>query len=641
MAVRTGSKLTDGARDGRSAGEWLLAVGLAAAALTPFAYAFWYWSSATARFDIPRFAGVMGAGALACVAIALGASGGVGAYVRKRWAIALALVAGVSVLSAALSSQPAQLLTYGAERSYMSVAVWCALCAIGFAAALPAGRWLHRWLLTVVVVGSCGVVVLGAVELQQRGEFSAGLGNGNFAGTVIAGAIPLAVLLLWAARGLTRLLWATALGLLLVGIVLSRSATVAAVVFAQFVVVAACAPQLLGAGSTTARRVARYAAAAAVALAATLFLAWRVVPTLLPSSLVALLDAEITGPTYLSRVEHWRLAARTFAAHPLFGAGPDGLDAASQAVMTRGFVTSHQVIDGIGMLQRDPHSLPVLIAASAGIAGLAAAVFLAYTWGRGVAVGLRQLRGARRDGVALLGLSAVSVFACMLLIPWSIRYGALPALLGGLALAAARSFEPTAERTPSARPGWLRIAGAAGLYAVAVVFVLLGASAWASQSALVRAQSAMDATTAAGYARQATQYAPTRLFAHDRYLSYLGEGLNSGTVSPQVFMTEYARVPAAFHGYAPYEVAVARDALDYVFRFKGPDDLGLWATGLAEKAVVIAPALPEAQVEAARAAIVRGNDALAVQLLDSAATTGYEPERIAQYRRYLAPPAGE
>lgn len=625
------------ASDSKAAGG-LLRAALAVAALSPLAYAFWFRYSTVARFDVPRFAAMSAVLALMCAWLMFGGSLREAREHAGQWALALACVAGVAVVSALVSGQAAQSLTYGAERSFMSAPVWIASCLTAFVVSLPSARRNHRLVISILVVGAAAFVAAGAYERLRYDKFSGMLGNGNFVGAMVVTALPLSLLMLKASGTRARPVWWIAFAMLLAGVALSQSVTAIAVLVTQVIAITVLAPEIVVGHGGSGQRTLRWGVGACVTLLLAVLLAWVVAPGVLPPQVRGTLDEQLAGPTFESRMSSWSVAWSIFLDRPLLGAGPDGLDRASQPFLSARYITrNHPGDTGVVALMRDPHNLVLLGAASIGLLGLAAIGWLAWVWGREVVDGYRAASGRRKESVFLLSLATVSFVGSMMLVPWSVRYAAAPALVAGMAFSAARGTLGDRSRRPAplafGQVGAIRIL----LAATAGASVLLGVTLWASQSAIARSEIAFDVTTAQSLARSATRLTPTRLAAWSAYVDTSGEMMQSGLLSPEQFIAIHDSAPSAFTAYAPYEAMTARHCFDYVNRFRGPERLAAFGAAASDRAITAAPGLPEAQVQAARAAIYRGDAARATQLLRQAEDLGFDPRMIAEVRSQIQP----
>ncbi len=614
----------------------LLGAGLSVAAFSPYV---WFPYGSDRPYDVPRFVALMVAAALVGFGLARAPVGG-SEGLHRAWGRALLGGSIAAALSAILGVMPSQSLTYGAELSWMGLPVWLSLAGISFVASRPHAQSGWRRVAGILVAGAAASAVLGVADRLGGGSAASIFGNGNYLGTVTVSCIPLALLLAHASGGWVRTLWTAALAALVAGTVASVSATAIAVLLGQAIVLAVGTPRLLGICGSRQTRAVRIAGLVVAGMTALIGVLWVAAPDALPASVRTTLDAEITGGSAQTRVARWEVALRVFQRYPLLGVGPDALDVASQPIMTERYIGGGEgVTDGVVMLLRDPHALPLLIADSFGALGLVAAIAIALAWTMTVKRGLAALNGDRRDALLLMALSTTSFFACLLLVPWTIRFAALPALVAGVSVGMAMHE----GRTPSGgaripvrlRPSRLLAA------TVAVTACVLGVSAAAGEHASVTAGASRSPEEAREAAGRAARVQPTRAAAWQRTIDVTGELMLAGMASPDDFVAAYDRAPAMLHAYGPHEVSTARIALDHVLINGGTRAMALWAADVADAALERAPRLPEVQVEAARAALVRGDTARAAALLDSAERLGYPMPRIELYRFYLAQVEGD
>lgn len=614
------------------AAEWLFTTALVLAAASPFAAI----PSPDVEYLVNlRFVSLMLSAALMLAALGVGGIRQIPDHLRS-WTLALAAFAAVAVVSASFSGRPAQLLTYGAEKSAMGAPTWVALAVIAWGAALSPARRLRSLVFGVLVGGACLAVLSGTSEWLAGGPVTGTFGNGNYLGTGVVVCLPLALVLVRATTGWLRAAAGIAAAYLVWGVSISGSATVLAVLCTQLVVAGIFAPRLVGARSDRARRLARGVAAVVLLLLVAAFVLWRAAPATLPAQAVRVLDEQVAGPTLLSRAALWKMGLTIWTDSPVLGAGPDGLDIASQRYLTEDYVSRSVADEGMGILLRDPHLLPLLLLSTLGVVGLAAGVWVGVAWARTVKATLPSRDDTRRDESLLILGACASFILCMLLIPWVVRYGAMPALISGLALASG-SPQPGARPARLATPSWVtgRLIRAASI-ALACLFAWLGASAAVGQYAITRSTVTADPQDSLVMARLARRAQPTRSAAVQREAEVTGELMLGELAEPDMLVDAYELVPETHRSAAPFEAAIARSALDHIVLYGGTKPFLDWASAVAESAASRAPGHPEAQMEIAHAMILRGQTDEAARLIDRAEAVDYPPPRVAVYRYYIA-----
>ncbi len=630
-----GKKSSDPAKP--STAERIFFAGLVLAALSPFV---WMPSPDLEYVGNLRFVGLMLSAGLLLLALAAQRTRWPRVEFRL-WAGGLAALSAVAVFSAVAGESRLSQLTFGAELSRMSAPTWLALCLIALCATLPVARRRSVVLLSILVAGACVAVVVGTWQYVRGGFVSGLFANGNFLGTVVVCCVPVALLLARRLTGPRRIVALCALALLAWGLWIAGSATVWAVACVQILVLAALAPHLAGVYSPKVRAVLRGVALVGVAIGVAVLVAWRVAPVVLPQRVAVTLDTQVAGPTLLSRMALWDMALRIWAEHPLIGVGPDGLDLATQSHLNQNYLMRSVVDDGTRMLMRDPHLLPLLLASTFGLVGLAAALSVAVGWALALRRSLQPAGQPGRDGALLLAAGTVSFFACMLLIPWSIRFGALPSLMAGLSLGSAPGDTSPDPRTPARDAAGNPVAARIALVVAAVGFLWLGAAAFVGQYALTRSATSMDPQESLSAARLARRVQPTRAAAAQRETEVLGELMLGGLARPEDLVAAYDAIPADQRAAAPFDAAVARTALDFIFLYGASPQFRAWASAHAQRALDTAPGLPEAQVELAHALILQGKIARANQLIDSAEQVSYPSPRLDVYRYYIAGSTGD
>jgi tetratricopeptide (TPR) repeat protein len=329
----------------------------------------------------------------------------------------------------------------------------CAAVVFGLAAELletDAARAAFCAAMAVAVAGEC------AVCLVQRAHESAGILGRQTVGTLAnsnataAFLVPWPPIFLYYLRGArsrrAAALWTAALAADLIALLLTGSSW-------AFVCLLAALPWRDGprALSASSRRRALWAAAAAVAILA--------LKPLLPS-------ADQAGGSYASRLAWWAAGLRMLASRPLLGVGVGNFPSAYLAYRVEWGKIQHS---------RVAHSILFGGLGETGLAGAAAAAFLARSW-------LRAVRGERARARWPFAL------AVALLLAYSLADVALelPANLFLLAAFAGACVGPG----PVRRPSRTFLLGAAAAALCAVPFIV---APWMASRRVVAGQQALEA----------------------------------------------------------------------------------------------------------------------------------------------------
>lgn len=605
--------------------------------------------------EVPRFAALL---LTAAAWLAVWASGGLSSPDAESRSLLtpVAAVAAFALVSALISFSPGMALTYGAEASLLGLPSWLAMLVVFvLASRAPLSRETHAGL----EAGALLAAAMGAWAITQAARgltTDAIFGNADYLGIVLLLFLPVAVVSLWRARAGVRVGVATA-----ASTVLAVAAAASGVVT---VIVALVAELLLLAGVTPVERLPKSLAAgrkpAAVAGFAVLgvgtaSIALGALRLALPNARLLAFAAPIAAQTtFLSRFELWRAAAAAWLAHPLLGTGPDGLWLASQsAVSSRLMALEGGVGVGADVLVRDPHALPLLVLAQLGAVGALALAWLAFAW-------VRTLRRRIAEEPALepvrraYAVGAVAFLFAMLLIPWTVRFGAVPALLAGLAVAPAGAREKggrsasantktRAAGKVAAKPGaavsaeipmppaWAwAVAGVALLGALA-----LGGAAVAGDLFIGRAKAARTPATAAAAYRQAIAVQPTRPYPRYELLYLQGFELAAdgvGTVA--AYRSAVDAAPKEILGNGPYLGNLVQPALDFA-QVSGSRDL-TWETRRLAEAVRLAPDDPDVVLESAHLALLKGDLTGAAGFLGRIRAEKTHNPRFALYEALLA-----
>jgi O-antigen ligase len=606
---------------------------VALAALSPFAFL-----PAPVLQESPRFAALL---VVAGAAVALWAARLL-APADARWrslALPGAAVALAAALSSAFAFSPALALSFGAERSLLPLSAWLAMLAVFLVAArIPLGRDAHAGL---VVAGVVAVAMAAWAFVQGAGGGSAEtvFGNADYMGVVILLFLPVAVVSLWSSKRP----FAIALSVAAL-VVLVAAALVGGVIT---VLVALTAEALLFLGLSAARfpRLAKLRAPAVYGGLGVFGLG------VLGVILGALAEAyprafAFASPiasqaTFVTRFELWRAAWRAFVAHLILGAGPDGLPLASQSAITAKLMTLEGAIGyGADVLVRDPHSLPLLMLSTVGLLGTCALLWLALVWTRTLAARLRE--GDRLAAVRGAYASAVFAFLfAMLLIPWTVRYAALPALLAGLAVAPSAETKPAAsKRTASRKPAAKaardsrKVAAVIAALALVVAAAAYGARPILGDQAIGRAKAATTTQAAHDGFAEAVALQPTR--PYPRYeLEYLaGYRLAAESVgTPAEYHALVDGSPKEILGNGPYLGLLVQPALDEAQLTKRADLR--WETERLDRALALAPTDPDIVLEEAHLALLQGRLEDAAGLLARIRAEHSPNPRLALYEALL------
>lgn len=554
--------------------------------------------------------------------------------------LAAAVFSGIVVLSSAVSPYRDQALTWGGV-GYFGAPLWLALAIVFTGAArVRLSRRDRMWL--ALALAWVPVSALWTLLDVAAGRLpSGGFNTSNPLAAMLVLAVPVG---LWGASVATsraeRVAWLASAAVAVAAVLAAGSAAgwLALAVEAGGVVL--LAPGLLGiAPGSRAARVARAAYAAIAAPLAGLVTVWFAAPDagVLPHARV-----QVFGDTYLTRLEMWRMAAGVVRDHPLLGAGADSFQLAAQPHLTARLLEL-ELTTGINTVPPDPHSIPLLVAASFGVLGLVAFAVLAALWVRSALVARDgepdETTLARR--AAFLGVTAWGIAG--LFIPWAVIMGGAPALVAGLAIAApagATPVEPGA-RTGAAAGVWGGLAHVAGrVVAGAAAAALLG-MAGMQLVGLVRIDGALaapDPVTARVRFESAAKAQPT--YAYPRFMAAELTGRYLGGDSTA--LAEWrSRVDsdAALWRNAAYLALLARDGLDQAYRFRRTDLS--WELGLLERAERISPDHPDVVLERAHVAVISGDLTRAADALDATALFAPVEPRHALYAYYLAVASGE
>ncbi len=292
--------------------------------------------------------------------------------------------------------------------------------------------------------GAAHVYWTSRVPLQPVEQFFGTFVNPNHAGTLLAAATPLALVMAARRDALPRALGIAAAAACVGGVLVTASrGAVLGGVAGVAVAIALAAPRRVGQG---------VGLAALVGAAASAVVGWRSVAEV-ASRLVE--GDTHRGDVLAGRLEVWGDALQILAAAPLLGVGPGGFDAASRWAKDSARFT----------LPRHAHSEPLQLLAEAGLVGGGLwLVALGLVAVGGVRWVLGRARGRRRT-LAAGWLGAATALAVVSSFDYPLRIGALSILAaqvtGVLAATAGRASAP-------APPRLARLAVAGGALAAGV-----------------------------------------------------------------------------------------------------------------------------------------------------------------------------
>jgi O-antigen ligase len=578
---------------------------------------------------------------------------------RRAVLIASSIIAAAITVSALFAPLPLQALLYGAEGSAMALPVWLSMVLVfALVTAMPVEARVQRSLALGALVVVMLPVLVEFTAILSRNPAVTGADPGISA-NVTLGLLPVVLLQArLAARWPARASWLALSVLMVWGA--SSTGTISATLGIVLVIVllALVDPAVLFVPRGRARAVVRWIVALSLALAVgAVALAW-VAPASTPVPLSAVVSDAVSGPTTVTRVQMWRAAWSVFVHHPVTGVGPDGLLAASQPYLTADLVRieGHGYF-GVNILVHDPHALPLLVLASGGVIGAGAALWLLGVWLWAL---VRRLREDRRSAPVRLAYAVgfLGLMGSIVSLPWSSRYGAVPALLAGLAVAGVATRQETAEADaviPAAAAG---IPGPAavvlrdtrvriGLASLATALALLGSvTAIAGDLYLAKADTAFKSegsvayTQAAGASRSAATLQPGRAGAVFDVLYAEGLGVVDGKVPFATYQADVQAAPALISDNGVYLALLAQHALDHALLTSDPV-AARWADRvLLARAGKLVQHHPEVVLEQAHAALVLGRTAEAQRRLAEAIDLGANRRRQSLYEYYYAKATG-
>ncbi|MFA5844109.1 MAG: O-antigen ligase family protein [Coriobacteriia bacterium] len=559
----------------------------------------------------------------------------------RRLDLAAAVAAGTLVLSSLFSASPAQALTFGAEGGWMGAPSWLALLTVFWVASRTRLGRDFEDAASLAYVWAAPAAAAALLQYATSGSVRAGFGNGNYLGAALVVVLPIACL-----RAVepghtteTRLAWWAAAILLVAGCFFSGSSTVRVVSLVEMTGILVLH---FFRGMALHRAVLRASAVVgALVLGVALVVgAAAYTPGLLPAAVRDHVRPAAFGATTFTRIEMWKVAAAVFRERPLLGVGPDGLQLASQGHVTERFLgLEPQAAAGIDTLLIDPHSLPFAALASLGVVGFGGLLWLLVAW-----VGeVWRLAVVDTDGGRLRLAFAIGVagfLGTMLLIPWSIVFGGLPALWAGLAVAPPESAASKSVRgkqaaaVASSARSWSPQAREVVAGLLALSFGLLAFAGIAGEQLVQRAKAAGDEATALKKIVAARRFQPTRPFLVFQADMLYGRLMLRGIVTPAAYRAFVDQAPTGVRNNGVYLAALAGVGLDEAL-VSGRTDLR-WEQSVVGRALALAPGAPDVRLEVAHLALLRGDLQTARRVLDdSKGWIGMNPRRTL-YEYYYA-----
>ena len=539
-----------------------------------------------------------------------------------------AVVAGIVLLSSAVSASPAQALTYGAEGEINGAPMWLGgLLIVVLVSRQPLTSGVQRVFSLAFVLGALsGLVAL--FEALRGVPVTGGFGNADYLGMVMILLVPPSLVSARAFSGVTRWGFVATAGLMSLAAIAGGSSAVGVTLLAEWIALAIFAPRLFG-RAVFARRLGVIALAASTTAASAAAFAALVAPG---SSVGRLVHETIAGPTAQTRLEMWRVAYRVWLEKPLLGHGPDGLQLASQRVMTLDIARLESArYTGVAGLLRDPHSLPLMVLASVGIIGALAVAALVIVW---IRIALSRPYSSARTAYVI----ATAAFGvCMVVMPWNNRFSALPALVAGLAIAPrARSDAGAAHDRPAAfmqlrlvlGGSWTAVAVATYLVAAVVagdVLVTVGASSASPEHRL-------------RLLHVAEKIQPTRPYLHFARLYVEGQRLPNNSVALETYRSD-VESPSPVNANGVYIALLASPALDLYGLNRDPAALD-WARERIAHASRLAPQNPDVLIERAHLAALTGDIPTAERTLVQLDAASVSRPRMLLYSYQAAVAAG-
>lgn len=536
--------------------------------------------------------------------------------------LAVAACGAVVVLASALPPYSARALTWGSI-GFFGAPVWIALLVIGWGASrmpLDAGRriWLAGALSWLVPS-----LVLAFGDLLLSRPVAGGFNTGNQFTPMMALAVPLALWLARASRSRAGgFLWGVVATCAALGVAVASSAAGYLGLGVTLVLMAFVAPGLLVGDHPRAVRWVRAGVGGVAGLATLAVISALAVPGRLPGFLVGEVRTGIFGPTWETRLEMWKAAARAMREYPLLGVGADGFHLAAQPFFSDRMFSIEPIM-GILSAPPDPHSFPVLIGVSFGVLGLIAAGALAIAWVHAV---LRTEKTMSHDERMLPRATMCAIagfFAAMLFLPWAAILGAFPAVVVGSA--AAVSPADTGRR-PTLVGRLVALGGALAFLALGGM-LLLGVTRLDNAVNVPRAEEALPEY------RAAAGLIPTYPYPRFMALHLRGERLGSSGEQLAAWQRE-VDADAQIHEDATYSLLLVRDSLDQAYRW-GRDDLS-WDEALLTRAVEQFPAAIDATLEQAHLALLQGDVERASAFIARLEQDRIGGSRVTLYRYYVA-----
>lgn len=536
------------------------------------------------------------------------------------------LLAVLVLVSTALSYAPAELLTFGAGY-YLGASSWLAILAIGACAILARPTAALRRALRFAQV-PLAVVALIAIGQVVAGDprVIAGFENSNHLvpGMLLGGSMAFG--LAQGASAAPRAASLATAGLTWLACLLSGSQAGAGGAIVSIAAAGLLCPGVFGARAAQRQKMVRIA----TVIAAVILLTAAVAAGASRSAGNDPLES-LFGSSLSARASYWRWAAHVGTAS-LFGAGADGFEQSAQklvrlddaAVLSQGAVVETAPVAG------DPHSLPMLVLASFGIPGLLVACALVALYAVSAAAVLRRRQGRSLRAAWIAG--ALGWAAAMCLLPFSVQWAGLPAMLLGLPL----MRETESADAPSA-PAVRVVASAVGLVGMAASLIL-AASTVTGAYWYAEADRAVTDAEALASMRRAAAAQPTMGFYRFIVLDIEGKRAMESGEGIDTFHEDVDAAGPAIAEEPRYMALLVRRSLDEAY-LTGRSDLS-WERRVLERLSAEAPGWLEVPMERAHLELLDGNPAEAEVQLTSVLPYATHLKRFGLYRLYFARAVG-
>lgn len=540
---------------------------------------------------------------------------------RRTQLVLLASTVTVLVASA-FSPYAERALTWGSI-GFFGAPLWVALLLILWASGHLSITRDRRWWIAGAVAWAVPSLAVAASEVARSVPVAGGFNTGNhFSAMMVA----LAPVFLWlgsaSESSAQRIVGYALAGACVAAVIVANSAAGSLGLVAAGVVIVAVSPTSVGARTPGAVRMLRLSTGAIVGLAAILLVAAAANMAAVPASVRDIVQQDVLGPTFTTRVEMWRASARIFAERPVFGVGADGFHLAAQPHLSERLFATEQAT-GVLASPPDPHSLPVLVAVSFGLVGLIALLALATQWLLATFRRRDTEPPDAREARLCCAASTVGFFVALSFLPWAAIMGGFPLLIAGIAAA-----DPDSVTRGESTPFLLRAAGVVAAIVLVALALLLLTGLWR----IDRAVNSSSARAAIAEYSAAGRLLPT--YPYSRFMALHAEGQRLGG-SPDAVADWQRRVDAdtRIHGDATYSLLLLRDALDQAYRW-GRSELS-WERTLLEQAGQQFPNAPDRDLEHAHLLLLEGQLDEAGRILDGLQYLAAVETRVGLYRYYL------